>query len=177
MYGEVVGITSAKFSGNSRSGASIEGIGFAIPIDDVTGMIEDIKTHGYVTGAYLGVMVLDVDSTAQYYGLPAGAYVESADEGSAAQKAGIQAGDIITKVGEYAVTSVSDLTRVLRKFHAGDTVSVEIYRNGRTVTLSVTLDEKPHEETQPQQPRQDLPQTNPDNQFQDWYDIFKDYFG
>jgi hypothetical protein len=54
---------------------------------------------------------------------------------------------------------------------------VEIYRNGRTVTLSVTPDEKPHEETQPQQPRQDLPQTNPDNQFQDWYDIFKDYFG
>ena len=183
MYGEVVGITSAKFSGNSRSGASIEGIGFAIPIDDVTGMIEDIKTHGYVTGAYLGVMVLDVDSTAQYYGLPAGAYVESADEGSAAQKAGIQAGDIITKVGEYAVTSVSDLTRVLRKFEAGQTVTVEIYRSGQSLDLSVVLDVKPREETQPAatqpstQPSIQQPNIPNSDDFEDWYEFFQDYFG
>jgi serine protease Do len=140
-------------------------------------MIQDLQNFGYVTGAYLGVLVLDVDATAQFYGVPAGAYVEDVTAGGAAEKGGILPKDIITEVGGYAVTSVSDLTRVLRKFHAGDTVSVEIYRNGRTVTLSVTLDEKPHEETQPQQPRQELPQANPDNQFQDWYDIFKDYFG
>ena len=122
MNGNVVGITTAKFSGNSSSGASIEGIGFAIPIDDVTGMIEDLKNYGYVTGAYLGVMVLDVDTAAQYYGLPAGAYIESTADGGAAQKGGILAGDIVTEIGGHSVTSVSDLTRVLRKFEAGQTV-------------------------------------------------------
>ena len=179
MNGEVVGITTAKFSGNSSSGASIEGIGFAIPIDDVRGMIEDLKTHGYVTGAYLGVMVLDVDTTAQYYGLPAGAYVESADEGSAAQKSGILPGDIITEVGGYAVTSVSDLTRVLRKFEAGQDVSVEVYRAGQYKTLSVTLDEKPREETQPNTSSniQQRPTTPGNDDFEDWYDFFRDYFG
>ena len=180
MKGEVVGITTAKFSGQSSSGVSIEGIGFAIPMDDVTGMIEDLKSFGYVTGAYLGVMVLDVDATAQFYGVPAGAYVESVTAGSAAQKGGIQDKDIITEVGGYAVTSVSDLTRVLRKFTAGETVSVEVYRGGHMKTLTVTLDEKPREETLPQQEVQpQLPQQefSQDDAFQEWYDYFKDYFG
>ena len=180
MKGEVVGITTAKFSGTSTTGVSIEGIGFAIPMDDVTGMIEDLQQYGYVTGAYLGVMVMDVDSSAQYYGVPAGAYVESVTEGGAAQRGGIQKQDIITEVGGYSVTSVSDLTRVLRKFVAGDTVSVVVYRNGQTGTLSVTLDEKPHEETQqPQEQTQEQTQQQmPDSgNFQDWYEYFQDYFG
>ena len=177
MKGEVVGITTAKFSGNSSSGASIEGIGFAIPMDDINGMIEDLKNFGYVTGAYLGVMVMDVEATAQYYGIPAGAYVESVTAGGAAQRDGIQAKDIITEVGSYAVTSVSDLTRVLRKFQAGETVSVKVYRSGETKILTVTLDEKPREETpaetqqsqQSQQPQQQIPGWD---QFQQWYNFF-----
>ena len=174
MQGEVVGITTAKFSGNSSSGASIEGIGFAIPIDDVVGMIEDLKSFGYVTGAYLGVMVMDVESSAQYYGIPAGAYVESVTAGGAAEKGGIQAKDIITQVGSYDVTSVSDLTRVLRKFSAGESVSVKVYRSGNVKTLTVILDEKPREEvvaeTQPAtQPQQQMPGWDP---FQDFYNFF-----
>ena len=181
MKGEVVGITTAKFSGQSSSGVNIEGIGFAIPMDDVTGMIEDLKNFGYVTGAYLGVMVLDVDATAQFYGVPAGAYIDSVTAGSAAQKGGILAKDIITEVGGYAVTSVSDLTRVLRKFAAGDTVSVEVYRGGQTRTLTVVLEEKPREETQPK--TEQMPQQAPAQQmpggddFQQWYEYFRDYFG
>ena len=173
MKGEVVGITTAKFSGQSSSGVGIEGIGFAIPMDD-------LKNFGYVTGAYLGVMVLDVDATAQFYGVPAGAYIESVTAGSAAEKGGIQAKDIITEVGGYGVTSVSDLTRVLRKFAAGDTVSVEVYRGGQMKTLTVTLDEKPREETQPKQeiqPQQPQQEYSQDDAFQEWYDYFKDYFG
>ena len=178
MQGEVVGITTAKFSGNSSSGASIEGIGFAIPMDDVTGMIEDLKNFGYVTGAYLGVMVLDVDTTAQYYGLPAGAFVESVTAGGAAERGGIQAQDIITEVGGYPVSSVSDLTRVLRKFAAGEEVSVEVYRAGQPKTLTVLLDEKPHEEPaeepavqQPEQSQQGGGYWDP---FQEFYDFFRD---
>ena len=181
MKGEVVGITTAKFSGNSSSGASIEGIGFAIPMDDVTGMIEDLQKFGYVTGAYLGVMVMDVDSTAQFYGVPAGAWVESVTEGGAAQKGGIRAKDIITEIGGYPVTSVSDLTRVLRKFAAGEEVSVEVYREGQTRTLTVTLDEKPREEKEtpaesanPQQPQQQIPGSDA---FRKWYEYYQDYFG
>ena len=181
MKGEVVGITTAKFSGQSTSGVSIEGIGFAIPIDDVTGMVEDLKNFGYVTGAYLGVMVMDVDASAQYYGVPAGAYVDDVTAGGAAEKGGVQSGDIITEIGGYTVTSVSDLTRVLRKFAAGDTVSVEVYRGGQTKTLTVVLEEKPHEETQaqaeqtPQQiPAQQVPEGD---EFQQWYEYFRDYFG
>ena len=177
MKGEVVGITTAKFSGNSSSGASIEGIGFAIPIDDVTGMIEDLQKYGYVTGAYLGVMVRDVDTNAQYYGLPAGAFVESTTAGLAAQRAGILAQDIIVEVGGYKVTSVSDLTRVLRKFEAGETVSVVVYRAGQNKTLSVTLDEKPQEEKTAATVPQQTPQLPQGGSFDDWYDIFRDYFG
>ena len=177
MRGEVIGITTAKFSGNSSSGASIEGIGFAIPIDDVTGMIEDLKKFGYVTGAYLGVMVTDVDTAAQYYGLPAGAYVESVTEGLAAQRGGIQAKDIIIEVGGYTVTSVSDLTRVLRKFEAGETVSVVVYRSGQSKTLSVTLDEKPREEQKAPEQQEQIPQLPDGKTFQDFYDFYRDFFG
>ena len=177
MQGEVVGITTAKFSGQSSSGVSIEGIGFAIPMDDVTGMIEDLRKFGYVTGAYLGVMVMDVDSSAQYYGVPAGAYIESVTPGGAAEKGGIQAKDIVTEIGGYPVTSVSDLTRVLRKFEAGDVVSVEVYRAGQTKTLSVTLDEKPREETEPQTQEQPQQENQDSQAFYDWYDFYREFFG
>ena len=176
MKGEVVGITTAKFSGNSSSGASIEGIGFAIPMDDVAGMIEDLQKYGYVTGAYLGVMVRDVDTNTQSFGLPAGAFVESVTAGGAAERGGVQAQDIITEVGGYAVTSVSDLTRMLRKFKAGETVSLEVYRAGQMKTLTVTLDEKPREEqeeqTQPQQPQQSQPESGFWDPFQEFYNHF-----
>lgn len=177
MNGEVVGITTAKFSGNSSSGASIEGIGFAIPIDDVTGMIEDLQKYGYVTGAYLGVLVSDVDTNAQYYGLPAGAFVESVTDGLAAQRAGIQAQDIIIEVGGYAVTSVSDLTRVLRKFEAGETVSVVVYRAGQSKTITVTLDEKPREEKEAPAKETLQPELPTGHDFQDFYDYFRDFLG
>ncbi|MBQ8358990.1 MAG: trypsin-like peptidase domain-containing protein, partial [Oscillospiraceae bacterium] len=93
--GEVVGIITSKYTGSSSSGATIEGLGFAIPVDDVKGIISDLQQYGYVTGAYLGVYVRDVDESAQSYGLPAGAYVEEPTQGYCAEKAGIRAGDII----------------------------------------------------------------------------------
>ena len=147
MYGHVVGITTAKYSGESSSGATIEGIGFAIPINDVRSMLEDLVEHGYVVSPYLGISVSDMDSQgASYYGLPMGAYVNSVEDGFCAQKAGIQAKDIIVKVGEYKVESVYSLSRALRNYEAGDTVEVTVFRSGAEKTLTVTLDEKPREE-------------------------------
>jgi len=153
MRGEVIGITTAKYSGASNSGAYIEGIGFAIPMDDVEGMISDLKEFGYVTGAYLGVSVKDVDPTAQAYGLPAGAYVQEVTAGSAAEKAGIKAKDIIVNLGGYKVASLNDLTRALRKVDAGQQTTVTVYRAGQQVHLTVIPDEKPRQtqqETVPQ---------------------------
>lgn len=145
MNGHVVGITTAKFSGTSSGGASIEGIGFAIPIDDVSGMLQDLKEFGYVTGAYLGVIVKNVPEEVQEFGLPAGAYVDEVSAGYAAEKAGIRKDDIIVDLGGYKVTGINDLTRALRNFKAGETVSVTVYRGGQEEILSVTLDEKPQE--------------------------------
>ena len=144
MKGEVVGITTAKYSGTSGNGATIEGIGFAIPIDDVTGLLADIGSYGYVTGAYLGVSVSDMNATAaDYYGLPMGAYVQKVEAGLAAERAGIQPKDIITSVGGIPVGSVNDLTRALRNFKAGDLTVVTVYRGGREMNFHVTLDAKP----------------------------------
>ena len=175
MNGNVVGITTAKYSGNSISGATIEGLGFAIPIDDITGILSDLKEYGYVTGAYLGVYVRDVDASAQSYGLPAGAYVEETIQGYCAQKAGIRAGDIIVNLGGYDVDSVTTLTRVLRRFEAGENISVTVYRAGKQEYLTITLDEKPVE-TQTTVPQETQPSNNQGGTGNPFYDFFAPYF-
>ena len=175
MNGNVIGITTAKYSGSSDSGASIEGLGFAIPMDDVVDMLADLKEFGYVTGAYLGVYVRDVDASAQSYGLPAGAYIEDVVRGYCAQKAGIRAGDIVVNLGGYDVDSVTTLTRVLRRFDAGETVSVTVYRAGRQEYLSVTLDEKPVETQQSEETQPESGGSQNDSGFP-WYDFFAPFF-
>ena len=144
MKGQVVGITTAKYSGASSSGATIEGIGFAIPIDDVLEELEELRDFGYIKSAYLGVMVQNMDaSTAAIYGLPVGAYVVGVEEGYCAAKAGIQAKDIILAVGDEKVESISDLTRILRDYEPGDKAKLTIYRAGQYLTVSLVLDERP----------------------------------
>ena len=176
MYGQVIGITTAKYSGTTNSGASIEGIGFAIPIDDVAAMFTDLIDYGYVTGAYLGVSVENVDEeAASRYGLPTGAYVAKVEEGHAAEKAGIQVKDIITDVGGHSVSNITDLTRALRGFKAGDTTTVTVNRGGKQLTLEITLDERP-QQTDEQTP--ETTQPTPDGgSFDDWYEYFRRYFG
>ena len=141
--GEVIGITTAKYSGTTSSGASIDNISFAIPIDDVTGIINDICQYGYVTGAYLGVSVSDVNPIAQAYGVPAGAFVNEVVPGNCAAAAGVRAEDIIVELGGFDVESVNDLTRALRNFKAGETSTILVWRQGVEVLLTITFDEKP----------------------------------
>ena len=144
MKGEVVGITTAKYSGTTNSGASLEGLGFAIPIDDVAGMLGDLKDHGYVTGAYLGISVRSMDpDVAKAYGLPTGSQVVTVEEGSCALEAGMQEMDIIIKLGDYEVSDNNDLLRALRKYNPDDTVTVVVWRSGAYKELTVTLDAKP----------------------------------
>ena len=176
MNGEVIGITTAKYSGSSSSGATIEGIGFAIPMDDVMPIINDLMQYGYVTGAYLGVMVSDMDpEAATYYNMPVGAYVQEVTPGYCAEEAGLQAKDIIVAMGEYPVKNLSTLTRALRKFKAGDTTTITVYRGGREIVLTITLDEKPAADQQVQIPTEgEMPK---DGSFEEWYNYFAPFFG
>lgn len=173
MRGEVVGITTAKSSGTTETGVDIESVGFAIPVDDIAGMIADLREYGYITGAYLGVWVREVAQEAQSYGLPAGVYVEDVMDGCAAQRAGLKSGDIIVNLGGYEIKGMTDLTLALRKFKAGQTVSVTVYRNGAQTYLSITLDEKPQEETQ-----QEIPESTEPTQsgYDQWYDSLPPFF-
>ena len=144
MNGEVVGIITAKYSGTSGSGATIEGIGFAIPMDDVVKKLQDLVEFGYITGAYLGVLVHDVEKdVAEYYGLPLGAYVSDVTEGYCAKLAGVRAKDIIVAIGDYQVTSLNSLSRALQNFKGGDVTTITVWRGGVELVLDITLDEKP----------------------------------
>lgn len=179
MKGDVVGITTAKYSGSTSTGATIEGIGFAIPMDDVMSIVSDLKQYGYVTGAYLGISVTNVtDEVVASYGLPHGAKVESVTSGSCAEKAGLQQRDIITGLGSYEVTSITDLTRALRKFQPGDTTTITVYRSGQTLDLTVTLDAKPApQESGDSGSSSDDSQMPSNGSYEEWYNYFAPFFG
>ena len=148
MDGNVIGVTTAKYSGSSTSGASIEGLGFAIPINTALKVAYDLAEYGYVRGqSYLGIIVSTLDSkTASYYGLPVGPRVEQINKDSCAEKAGLQVGDIIIEFNGVKTETHPELLSALKKTQAGDTVNVKIYRAGAELELTVTLDEKPREE-------------------------------
>ena len=142
-YGQVVGIVSAKLSSSgSSSEASVEGLGFAIPMNDVKEMVTSIMEHGYVTGKpNVGILMNNVDQAAQRYGVPAGAEIMAILEGSCAQTGGLQVGDIITAVGDTTISSSSQLSDAVKDNKAGDTITFTVYRDGESTTVDVTLDE------------------------------------
>ena len=175
MYGQVIGITTAKYSGTTGSGASIEGIGFAIPIDDVEPLIDDLIDYGYVTGAYMAVTVQDVDKeAADMYGLPTGAYIVSVEKDGAADRAGIQPKDIVIGLDDHKVSNITELTRALRDYRAGDTAAVKLVRSGKEMTLEIVFDERPQ---QTEEPASRQPSGMPEGSYDEWFDYFRRFFG
>lgn len=168
-YGNVVGIVTAKYTQTS-SGVSAEGLGFALPINDVKEIINDLIEHGYVTGKpYLGIQVRNVSSEAQAYGISAGAAVVSVAEGSCAQEAGLQVNDIIIAIDDTAIDSSSALTAALSSnYKAGDTVTLTVVRSQQQVQLTVTLDEQ-NEQTESANQIQDQSNQNQQNNYQGGY--------
>ncbi|MBR7147150.1 MAG: trypsin-like peptidase domain-containing protein, partial [Oscillospiraceae bacterium] len=181
-YGEVIGIVSAKYT--SYSSTTVEGIGFAIPMNDVIALIEDIMTNGYNTNkAYLGITpgTMTEQMAAQYrYEVDEGVFVYSVEEGSAAEKAGLKMGDVILKVDDHEVDSYEELVAVKKKYSAGDTVTLTVYR-GETVELSLTFDAAPADTMEPEeQPQQQPPQSYPNYPNGGYYnpwDFFNNFFG
>lgn len=138
--GELVGIVNAK-----QSATEVEGIAFAIPINNVLDILSDLKEYGYVTGKVdLGIDFTDItsDETAFYYGVnQTGCYVLSVDSSSNAEKAGVTRGDLVTKVNDTDVSSSSDITTALEKAEVGDTVTFTVSRRGTSKTISFVLEE------------------------------------
>ena len=147
MDGNVIGITSAKISGMAGSGAMIEGVGFAIPVNDALRVIYDLQEYGFVRGrAFLGVTVKELDAvTADTYGLPSGPMVQSVVSGSCAEKAGVEVKDIILSFNGKSVKSYTQLMSALNKCSAGDEVTLHLYRAGAELDVTLTLDERPEE--------------------------------
>ena len=160
MYGEVVGITNAKFS-SSSSGASIDNIGFAIPVNQVKNIVSSIMVNGYVVKPYLGVSVTTVSSEAQSYGIPQGAAVKVISEDSPAEAAGLQENDIITQVDGDEISSSSDLVNKIATYAPGETVTLSVYRRGETeeLTIEVTLGEQKQEPKQKEDSQQSQSQS------------------
>ena len=181
-YGEVVGIVSAKYS--STGNEAVEGLGFAIPINDVFAMIQDIMTNGYITNKpYLGITggSMTEQMAAQYrYDIKEGVFVYSVEEGKAAQKAGLQMGDVITKVDDHDIRTMEDLTAVKKQYAAGDTSTLTVYRGGQTITVELTWDAVPADKQSEDETSQSSNSGNngqPGNGYTDPYDIFDYFFG
>ncbi len=141
-YGQVIGINSMKM-GSAYGSASVEGLGFAIPISDAKEIINSLITNGYVTGRpQLGITGVTVsESDAERFNLPEGVYVYSVTEGSAAAQAGLQTGDVITAIDGAEVATMEALSEQKNQHNAGDTVTLRIYRSGESFEVQVTLQE------------------------------------
>lgn len=140
--GQVIGINSSKMS-SSYGSASIEGIGFAIPSNEVSKIIDDLIEYGYVTGKpQLGISCQDVtQNISQMYNMPIGIYITDISENSAAEKAGLQSGDIITAIDGLQVETAEELNAQKNTHSAGDSIEITYIRNGKENTVKITLDE------------------------------------
>lgn len=158
-YGEVVGIVSAKYS--SYSSTTVEGIGFAIPINDVVAMVEDIMTNGFVTNKpFIGINpgTMTKQMAQQYrYDVSEGVFVYSVEPGSAADKAGLKMGDVILKIDGKEIKDTAGLTAAKKSYSAGDTATFTIYRGGETMEIQLTFGVTP-EDTTTKAPAQDSTQ-------------------
>lgn len=140
MYGEVIGITNAKYS-YSSGGVTIDNIGFAIPIDQVRSIVESIIEKGYASRPYLGISVINVSYEMLVYGLPQGAAIQEIAENGPAHKAGLQINDIITKINDTEILDRYDVIQFLNTVNVGDKITVTVYRRGATKEITVTVGE------------------------------------
>ena len=146
MSGQVIGINSMKLS-SSSDGTAVEGMGFAIPSDEVVSIINQLVKNGKINRPKLGVRIVSVDELTEYgrkkLGLPdsvkSGVYVASVTKNGSAAKAGVKARDVITKLDGKDVDSVVSLHTALYTHKVGDTVTLQVIRDGKSQDIKVTL--------------------------------------
>ena len=167
--GQVIGVVTAK-----TSATGVEGLGFAIPIEDAAHIAEQLIEFGYVTDrASMGISSYTLpDSVADRYGLVPGAYVTGVQEGGPAEAAGLREQDVITAVDGKTVAGSTELTSIVRTYDVGDTAELTVWRAGETLTLSVTFGES-------QKPVEDTPEPQQEQRryYGDMEDFFRQFFG
>ena len=141
LYGEVIGVTNAKYSSSSSSEASIDNIGFAIPINSIRSIVESIMEEGYIARPYLGISVLDVSEEMELYGIPSGVAIQSVAVGSPADIAGMKVGDVITAVNNSPMDADA-LGDFVGSSSIGDEVLLSLYRQGENLTVTITVGEQ-----------------------------------
>lgn len=143
--GELIGLVVAK-----SSGTDVEGLGFAIPVNDVKQVVEELLTNGYVSGRpSMGVKVYSIETYQQAlsYGVNQyGVYIAEVIEGTAAQKAGLQANDYIISVDDVAIESFDDLSSLLDEHQVGDTLKLQIKRDRQILDITITLEENKNQQ-------------------------------
>ena len=140
-YGQVIGINTVKMSSYYSASATVEGLGFAIPISVAKPIIDELIENGYVAGRpAIGISGDSLPSYYRtYYRLPDGGSVTSVNEGSAAKAKGIREGDIVTAINGEKICSIDELNTVKNQYAAGDEVTLTIYRSGTYYEVTVTL--------------------------------------
>lgn len=137
--GQVIGINTLKLSGTG-----IEGVGFAIPINDTTSVYEQLIEHGKVLRPYIGISGSNLsETTAKRYNLPVGVYVEEITENTGAANSDLKVGDVITEVDGTAIKTMDDLNEVKNKKNIGDTLTLKVYRSGEYIDIDIKLTEMP----------------------------------
>ena len=183
LYGEVVGIVSAKYS--SYSSTTVEGLGFAIPISDVRSIITDIMENGAVTDkAYMAITAgtMNEQMAAQFnIDVTEGVFVYSVVEGGAGEKAGLRLGDVITKMGDKTLTSRQDLSAAMKGYRAGDTVTLTVYRGGQYIEVELTFDAQPQNTGSEEDNTQSSGNNGGNGQmpgnWDNWQDFYNYFFG
>ena len=140
-YGQVIGINTMKMSNFYSSSTTVEGIGFAIPIDTAKPIIDELIEKGYVSGRpAIGIDGETLPATYRiYYRLPQGIYVTRVYQNSDAAAKGVSEGDIITAINGVSVTTMEQLNRVKNQYTAGDTITLTIYRGGVSSDVEIIL--------------------------------------
>ena len=137
--GKVIGINTLKLSGTG-----IEGMGFAIPINDTLDIYDSLIKYGKVLRPYIGIEGIDIDETiSEYYNLPIGVYVKKIEQNSPAASSDIKTGDIITGIDGKDITSKSELNEIKDSKNIGDKITLDISRNGENKKIEITLGEQP----------------------------------
>lgn len=136
---EVIGINSVKLAS-----AEIEGMGFAIPINDALPIINELIQNGYVKRPWMGVGISTItESISEQYNLPIGVYIGQVYYNSPAEKVGLRPNDVIVKIDEVKVETVEDLSHIIEGHKPGDTIRLTIYRGGKYTDVDLTLDVMP----------------------------------
>ena len=142
LAGQVIGINTLIVRDSQSSTTVVEGLGFSVPSSTVKIVAEQIIANGSVARPYIGIRYQSIDpATAQRYNLPAqwGVYVVAIDTNSPAANAGLQVGDIITQIGDYALSDTQPYLNALFHYVPGNTVTLKVARGSKTMELTLTF--------------------------------------